>query len=39
MKKKLTNIYYNPAHPASFSSAPSLWKAVKKSIPLKYVEK
>lgn len=33
--KKLEAIYYNPSHPASFSTINKLWLAVAKKIPKK----
>ena len=37
-EKILENIWYNPSHPASYSTASTLWKAVKKSIPLSTIK-
>jgi transposase InsO family protein len=34
LNKILARIYYNPSHPASFSTATKLWHATKKRIPL-----
>lgn len=37
MAKKLSQIYYSPSHPASFSTVNKLWLATGKKIPKKIV--
>jgi transposase InsO family protein len=33
IKTRLAKIYYDPAHPASFTTADALWKATQKTVP------
>ncbi|KAG8236797.1 hypothetical protein J437_LFUL017012, partial [Ladona fulva] len=37
MEKRLSKIYYDPSHPASFSGVEKLWKAVRPEMSLEQV--